>query len=152
MLSCLEESIGVKQRVVEQDPHEAGIRKSLNFGHTVGHAFESFSHHRHHPVQHGYAVAWGLVCELILSHRRLGFPLDTVRRFAAFVRENYGVFPITCSDYDYLYERMTHDKKNDADTINFTLLSDVGRVVIDQTATRQEIEIVLDLYRDMFGI
>ena len=152
MLSCLEESIGVKQRVVEQDPHEAGIRKSLNFGHTVGHAFESFSHHSHHPVQHGYAVAWGLVCELILSHRRLGFPLDVVRRFAAFVRENYGVFPITCSDYDYLYERMTHDKKNDADTINFTLLSDVGKVVIDQTATRQEIEVVLDLYRDMFGI
>ena len=152
MLSRLEESIGVKQRVVAEDPFEKGPRKSLNLGHTVGHAFESLSHHRHHPVQHGYAVAWGLVCELLLSHQRLGFPLETLRRFASYVRENYGTFVITCDDYDYLYERMTHDKKNDADTVNFTLLSDVGEVVINQTATREEITLSLDLYRDMFGI
>lgn len=152
MLSRLEESIGVKQRVVAEDPFEKGLRKSLNLGHTVGHAFESLSHHRHRPVQHGYAVAWGLVCELLLSHQRLGFPLETLRRFASYVRENYGTFVITCDDYDYLYERMTHDKKNDADTVNFTLLSDVGEVVINQTATREEITLSLDLYRDMFGI
>lgn len=152
MLARLEESIGVKQRVVEEDPFEKGLRKSLNLGHTVGHAFESLSHHRHCPVQHGYAVAWGLVCELLLSHQRLSFPLATLRRFATYVRENYGTFVITCDDYDYLYERMTHDKKNDADTVNFTLLSDVGKVVINQTATREEITLALDLYRDMFGI
>lgn len=153
MLARLEESIAVKRRVVEEDPFEKGLRKSLNLGHTIGHAFESLSHHRHQPVQHGYAVAWGLVGELILSHRRLGFPLDTLRRFASYVREHYGTFVITCDDYDYLCERMTHDKKNAAsDAINFTLLSDVGQVVINQTATRDEITLALDLYRDMFGI
>lgn len=153
MLARLEESIAVKRRVVEEDPFEKGLRKSLNLGHTVGHAFESLSHHRHQPVQHGYAVAWGLVGELILSHRRLGFPLDKLRRFASYVREHYGTFVITCDDYDYLCERMTHDKKNAAsDAINFTLLSDVGQVVINQTATRDEITLALDLYRDMFGI
>ncbi len=153
MLACLEESIAVKRRVVEEDPFEKGLRKSLNLGHTIGHAFESLSHHRHQPVQHGYAVAWGLVGELILSHRRLGFPLDTLRRFASYVREHYGTFVITCDDYDYLCERMTHDKKNAAsDAINFTLLSDVGQVVINQTATRDEITLALDLYRDLFGI
>lgn len=153
MLARLEESIAVKRRVVEEDPFEKGLRKSLNLGHTIGHAFESLSHHRHQPVQHGYAVAWGLVGELILSHRRLGFPLDTLRRFASYVREHYGTFVITCDDYDYLCERMTHDKKNAAsDAINFTLLSDVGQVVINQTATRDEITLALDLYRDLFGI
>lgn len=153
MLARLEESIAVKRRVVEEDPFEKGLRKSLNLGHTIGHAFESLSHHRHQPVQHGYAVAWGLVGELILSHRRLGFPLDTLRRFASYVREHYGTFVITCDDYDYLCERMTHDKKNAAsDAINFTLLSDVGQVVINQTATRDEITFALDLYRDLFGI
>lgn len=153
MLARLEESIAVKRRVVEEDPFEKGLRKSLNLGHTIGHAFESLSHHRHQPVQHGYAVAWGLVGELILSHRRLGFPLDKLRRFASYVREHYGTFVITCDDYDYLCERMTHDKKNAAsDAINFTLLSDVGQVVINQTATRDEITLALDLYRDMFGI
>lgn len=153
MLARLEESIAVKRRVVEEDPFEKGLRKSLNLGHTIGHAFESLSHHRHQPVQHGYAVAWGLVGELILSHRRLGFPLDKLRRFASYVREHYGTFVITCDDYDYLCERMTHDKKNAAsDAINYTLLSDVGQVVINQTATRDEITLSLDLYRDMFGI
>lgn len=153
MLARLEESIAVKRRVVEEDPFEKGLRKSLNLGHTIGHAFESLSHHCHQPVQHGYAVAWGLVGELILSHRRLGFPLDTLRRFASYVREHYGTFVITCDDYDYLCERMTHDKKNAAsDAINFTLLSDVGQVVINQTATRDEITLALDLYRDLFGI
>ena len=153
MLARLEESIAVKRRVVEEDPFEKGLRKSLNLGHTIGHAFESLSHHRHQPVQHGYAVAWGLVGELILSHRRLGFPLDTLRCFASYVREHYGTFVITCDDYDYLCERMTHDKKNAAsDAINFTLLSDVGQVVINQTATRDEITLALDLYRDLFGI
>ncbi len=152
MLSCLKESIQVKQQVVEKDPYEANIRKSLNFGHTIGHAFETFSHHRNQPVQHGYAVAWGIVGELLLSHRYLGFPLDIIRRYAAFVRQNYGVFPITCKDYDYLYERMTHDKKNEADRINFTLLSDIGKVAINQIVSHEEINIALDLYRDLFGI
>ena len=152
MLARLEESVAVKQHVVAEDPFEANIRKSLNLGHTVGHAFESLSLQRKRPVQHGYAVAWGLVCELLLSHRKLQFPLDTLRRFAEYVRSNYGVFAITCNDYEYLYERMTHDKKNNADTVNFTLLSDIGQVVIDQTATRDEIYIALDLYRDMFGL
>lgn len=79
--------------------------------------------------------------------------LDKLRRFASYVREHYGTFVITCDDYDYLCERMTHDKKNAAsDAINFTLLSDVGQVVINQTATRDEITLALDLYRDMFGI
>ena len=152
MLARLEESVSVKQRVVAEDPFEANIRKSLNLGHTMGHAFESLALRRKRPVQHGYAVAWGLVCELLLAHRRLQFPLDTLRRFADYVRGHYGVFAIACNDYEYLYERMTHDKKNTADTVNFTLLSDIGRVVIDQTATRDEIIIALDLYRDMFGL
>ncbi|MCD7710332.1 MAG: 3-dehydroquinate synthase [Porphyromonadaceae bacterium] len=152
MLSCLKESIQVKQQIVEKDPYEANIRKSLNFGHTIGHAFETFSHHRNQPVQHGYAVAWGIVGELLLSHRYLGFPLNIIRLYAAFVRQNYGVFPITCKDYDYLYERMTHDKKNEADKINFTLLSDIGKVAINQIVSHEEINIALDLYRDLFGI
>lgn len=152
MLACLEQSIAVKHHVVEEDPFEANIRKSLNLGHTVGHAFESLSHKRNRPVQHGYAVAWGLICELLISHRLQKFPLDVLRTFAQYVKQNYGAFVISCDDYDYLYERMTHDKKNTADTINFTLLSGVGEVVINQTASRDEICVALDLYRDLMGL
>lgn len=58
---------------MEQDPFEKGIRKALNFGHTIGHAFESFALETEHPVLHGYAVAWGMVCELYYSHLKVGF-------------------------------------------------------------------------------
>lgn len=152
LLPLLEASVQVKERVVAEDPFEKGLRKSLNLGHTVGHAFESLSHERNQPVMHGYAVAWGLVCELLLSHLQLGFPVERVRQLAAFVRRHYGVFYITCQDYDRLYERMTHDKKNESSHINFTLLADVGCVKINCTADKKEIEAMLDLYRDLFNI
>lgn len=67
-------SVQVKEDIVEQDPFEHGIRKALNLGHTVGHAFESMALAENRPVLHGYAVAWGIVCELYLSHLKVGFP------------------------------------------------------------------------------
>ena len=152
LLLLVEESVKVKEEIVEADPFEKNIRKSLNLGHTVGHAFESLSHERHAPVAHGYAVAWGLVCELLLSHMQLKFPIERIRQLATFIYDNYGAFPITCEEYSHLYELMTHDKKNDSGEVNFTLLSDVGEIIINQTATKENIEIALDLYRDLFHL
>ena len=63
------ESIKVKERIVTEDPHEHGIRKALNLGHTVGHALESFAMKHGRPVLHGYAVAYGMVCELYLDRK-----------------------------------------------------------------------------------
>lgn len=141
-------SVGVKERIVREDPLEQGLRKALNLGHTVGHAFESLALAENRTVLHGYAVAWGLVCELYLSTRRLGFPKERLRQTLDFVRENYGVFAFGCNRYDTLYELMTHDKKNTAGRVNFTLLSDIGDLHIDQTATRDEITDMLDFYRE----
>ncbi|MBP5340508.1 MAG: 3-dehydroquinate synthase [Prevotella sp.] len=143
----LAKSVAVKERIVEEDPTEKGIRKALNLGHTVGHAFESLALQRK-PVLHGYAVAWGLVCELYLSVAKTGFPVDKMRQTVRFIFDNYGRMPITCDDYPALLELMTHDKKNTAGRINFTLLGDIGDIRIDQTATRQEIEESLDFYRE----
>lgn len=152
-------SVAVKGRVVEEDPLEHGIRKALNLGHTVGHAFESFAlqfegepdnRRGIHPVLHGYAVAWGLVCELYLSCVKTGFPVDTMRQVAQFVRNWYGILPITCDDYPILFELMTHDKKNTADTINFTLLGGIGDIRINQTAKKEEIYEMLDFFREGF--
>ena len=145
----VQESVGVKQRIVDEDPLEQGLRKALNLGHTVGHAFESLALQRR-PVLHGYAVAWGLVCELYLSVAKTGFPADRMRQVVNFVLQHYGRMPITCGDYPTLLELMTHDKKNTAGTINFTLLSGVGQLALNQTATRQEIEEALDFYREGF--
>ena len=141
------ESVAVKERIVEQDPTEQGIRKALNLGHTVGHAFESLALRRE-PVLHGYAVAWGLVCELYLSVAKTGFPVSKMRQTVRFVFDHYGRMPITCDDYPALLELMTHDKKNVGQQINFTLLGAVGDIRINQSATKEEIEEALDFYRE----
>lgn len=145
-------SVAIKDDITTQDPHERGLRKALNLGHTIGHAFESLSHHRNKPVLHGYAVAWGLVCELYLSMKVLGFSSQTVQRMTYFVRDAYGPFVFGCDDYPYLLEAMTHDKKNEDATINFTLLDDVGSIRLDQTASRPLIEESLDFFRDAMAI
>ena len=141
------ESVAVKEQIVTEDPLEHGIRKALNLGHTVGHAFESWALTRK-PVLHGYAVAWGLICELYLSVIKTGFPTDTMRQVVRFIKENYGTLPITCDDYPELYELMTHDKKNADGIINFTLLGGIGDIRINQTATQEEIYETLDFFRE----
>jgi 3-dehydroquinate synthase len=148
LLHLVAESIQVKQRVVEEDPFEKGIRKALNLGHTVGHAFESYAMQTGRPVLHGYAVAYGLVCELYYSHVRCGFPADKMRQAVRFIKENYERMAITCDDYPRLYELMTHDKKNENGIINFTLLGEIGDIRINQQATRSEIYEMLDFYRE----
>ena len=143
----LEKSVAVKQRIVTEDPTEQGIRKALNLGHTAGHAFESFAL-KHQPILHGYAVAYGLVCELYLSCIKTGFPSDKMHQTVNFIHEHYGKMSITCDDYPQLMELMTHDKKNVAGMINFTLLGGIGDIRINQTATKDEIYEALDFYRE----
>ena len=146
--SLVAKSVQVKERIVEEDPTEKGIRKALNLGHTVGHALESLALEREKPVLHGYAVAWGMICELYLSVVKCGFPKDKFRQTVQFIRANYGDFPLDCKQYDRLFEFMKHDKKNEAGIINFTLLADIGDIRINQQATKEEIFESLDFLRE----
>lgn len=152
LLPLLETSVNVKRKVVRQDPFEQGLRKALNLGHTFGHAFETWCMRQEKPVLHGYAVAWGLVCELIMSQQQTGFSTTTLHRIANYVRDNYGPLCITCDDYETLFELMKHDKKNEGDEINFTLMKGIGDVALNHSGNKEEIGIALDLYRDLMGI
>lgn len=145
-------SVGIKRAIVEKDPYEKNIRKALNLGHTTAHAFESFAIARGNPVPHGYAVAWGMIVELWLSHRICGFPKEKLQKTVRFIQQHYGAFPISCDDYETLYEIAMHDKKNVGGTINFTLLSEIGNVQIDQTADKNMIFDAFDFYRDSVGL
>lgn len=146
------DSVGVKERIVEIDPFEKGIRKALNLGHTIGHAFESMSYELNKPVQHGYAVAWGIICELYLSHRFCGFPKEKMYKTIYFIKDNYHGFYFDCDHYERLYEYMKHDKKNESDTVNFTFLSDVGKIEINQTASKEDIFDAIDFLRESVGL
>lgn len=149
LLNMIKESVEVKERIVSEDPHESGIRKALNLGHSAGHAFESYAMHTNRPILHGYAVAYGIICELYLSHALQGFPLDKMRQTVNFIKENYGRMNITCDDYESLYSLMKHDKKNTGNEINFTLLKDVGDIKINQTVSKELILESLDFYREI---
>lgn len=142
------ESIHTKEHIVEQDPTEQHIRKALNLGHTLGHAYETLLMRRGTPCLHGYAVAWGLIGELYLSHIREGFPADKLRQTLSYIKEVYGTPTFTCKDYDELFELMQHDKKNVANEIRFTLLGNIGDIRINRTACREEIFEMLDFVRE----
>ena len=156
-----------------EDPHEHGIRKALNFGHTIGHALEEFALQQaggavvstaptnqttgstaissapgNRPLLHGYAVAFGLIGELYMSARKAGFPTERLHQTARFIRENYAQTEFTCNDYPTLLNLMRHDKKNTSGVINFTLLHNIGDIRINQTATDEEICEALDFIRE----
>lgn len=147
--TLVKQSIDVKSHIVEIDPHERGLRKALNLGHTVGHAFESLALKQNRPMLHGYAVAYGLVCELYLSCLLSGFPESKMRQTFNFVRQYYGTFRFTCDDYPALLELMQHDKKNTDGVINFTLLEEAGQLRLDSHATEAQIKDMFDFYTNV---
>ena len=145
------QSVAIKQAIVEKDPYERGLRKALNLGHTAGHAFESFALGRGKPVPHGYAVAWGLVVALWLSYRLHDFPEEKLRKTARFIQQHYGPFPITCGDYEALHEIAMHDKKNVGEAMRFTLLKDIGNVLIDQAVEKNTLFDAFDFFGELFA-
>jgi 3-dehydroquinate synthase len=142
----IQRSIDIKQYIVEQDPNETGLRKSLNFGHTVGHALEEYSFKNSStPLLHGFAVMYGIVAELYLSVVKLGLQQTTLTQVAHFMREHYGKPVCSCKDYDLLLDLMRLDKKNEkAGEISFALLRQVGNSRINQHCTDDEIRDALD--------
>lgn len=152
LLKLLEESVDVKCRYVSADPTDKGLRQALNLGHTFGHAFEELALERRSPLSHGYAVAFGMVAALTLSHMKEEFPSGSLRSYAAYVRDNYGAFPVSCKDYDRLLNFMVHDKKNsNPEGYTFTLLKAFGEPVIGAGASADEIRTALDIYCDLNG-
>ncbi len=149
LLGLLKRSVTIKRDIVAADPHEHGLRRALNLGHTAGHAFESLAMKRMEPVPHGYAVAWGLVVELILSHLIYKFPSDILYTVAHYVGDNYGTFPITCEDYDTIIALMRHDKKSRSGEINCSLLADVGEIRLGTDVSTDDTKAALDIYRDL---
>lgn len=143
----IQKSIALKEEIVLSDPQEESLRKALNLGHTIGHAFESYSHQIGKPISHGFAVAHGLCVELYLSHKICGFPISKITCVMDYIRQNYPGYALKKIDYDYLYALMQHDKKNlNAKSINFTLLKDFGQIKINQVVDQSTIFSALDLF------
>jgi len=133
-------SIFIKNDFVKTDFTENNIRKGLNFGHTFGHAFESLLIDQKRPVLHGKAVAFGMICELFLSHRKLGFDQMVMTDIVNIIKKLYGKIEFKESDFEFILDFMTHDKKNQNQMINFTLLKEIGTVEINNHCNLNELK------------
>lgn len=139
----IKKSIDIKEYFVEQDPKEENIRKALNFGHSIGHAIETYSLKNNIDIYHGEAVALGMISELYLSCIKKAFPEEKFKYISERIKAIYPAFS-TADCKDELLEIMQHDKKNTSSKINFTLLKDIGDLEIDNYCEIKEIKEALD--------
>lgn len=127
-------SAAVKMKIVQRDPYETGLRKALNFGHTVGHAIEAWSQQAgRNALLHGEAVALGMIAETWLSVAYCGFPAKAQTILTQYIKANYPSVSFSPDDLDEIIRLMSFDKKNrTADAINFALLSGCGQILTDK--------------------
>ncbi|MDB5026208.1 MAG: aroB [Mucilaginibacter sp.] len=133
-------SVEIKNKVVIEDPHEKGIRKSLNFGHTIGHAVETYSlMNDKNPLTHGEAIAIGMICEAKLSNIKVGLSNAELTQINEVIGNLYPKYNIAESSHNVLYSIMQKDKKNQSGKINCTLLTSIGQCRIDNICTEDEL-------------
>jgi 3-dehydroquinate synthase len=143
----IRESVALKQRIVSQDPLETGPRKLLNFGHTVGHALESYLLTQPgREVLHGEAVAAGLVCESWLSVQHGLLSEEELEKIETFVFSVFNRIAFILLETEAIAEFALQDKKNERAIINCTLLQGIGNGVFDQAVTVAEIADALRYY------
>ncbi len=144
------ESYRIKYRIVEADPKEQGLRKVLNFGHTVGHAIEShFLHHPQGRLLHGEAIAIGMICEAFLSHKTVGLNRQSLDEITAYILSIYGKVALNPDDFPQFISLMKQDKKNETQEINFSLLEKIGKATFNHQISVDMIEESLQYYHSL---
>lgn len=146
LAALLQKSIEIKNSIVLQDWEEKGIRKTLNFGHTIGHALESNALENKRDLLHGEAVAIGLAVETILSKMTNKLSPEECSIILDSLKGTFNLGPIKEEDFSNLIEWMRHDKKNDGTQINFTLLKKIGEAEFDKTCSVEDIEKAMSTY------
>lgn len=142
-------SLKIKQSVVERDPFEKGLRKALNFGHTVGHAIEGYALESAQPLLHGEAIAIGMICEAYLSHTAGSLMEKELMEILEFLKKIYEYWPIPIEAADDLVALMRNDKKNRGAEINCSYLDKIGQVRVDQVADEEELIQSFHFYNEM---
>ena len=129
----IHESVKIKNAVVMQDLREQGLRKILNYGHTLGHAIESYFLNTKKQLLHGEAIAIGMVLATYISHRVTAFPKTKLRHIKKVIRTHFNRVNFMPEDYREIIRLLKYDKKNTYGRINFVLLEDIGVPVLDQS-------------------
>ena len=146
------ESILIKDTIISEDPHEKGRRKTLNYGHTLGHGIESYflEHKEKKPLLHGEAIAIGMILETILSFQTQGFPEDVMRNYCQEIANHYPTPHLSEKDQEEIIKLLIFDKKNSHGKVRFVLLNAIGMPKIDCILPNEEIINAFKYYETYF--
>jgi 3-dehydroquinate synthase len=143
-------SLKVKQKIVEIDPFEQNIRKALNFGHTIGHAVESYFLETEKPLLHGEAIAIGMICESWISMKLGKISEKELTEITDFLIKIYNKIELPEVAFSTILETMRHDKKNAGGEIRFAFLEKIGQAGWDLAVSEADILASLRFYRSIF--
>jgi len=141
-------SVAFKKMVVENDPKESGLRKILNFGHTVGHAVESYFLDSGNRIFHGEAIAIGMHCESYIAWKKNLLSKDELDEISAYLKLVYAKVDLP-SVRKPILDLMSQDKKNKGNKILMALTKGIGEAVWDVDVNAEEIEASLDYYQSI---
>ena len=135
----IKKAIEVKNEITRNDVNEKGLRKILNFGHTIGHAIETYLIENHKEIRHGEGVALGMIPALYLSEKYCGMNHEITLFYKEIYRKNFNRIDINGIPIDALMEIMRHDKKNEGGDIRFVLIEDYGKPIYDVVVKPEDI-------------
>lgn len=144
--TIVEQSVKIKENVVNEDPLEKGIRKILNFGHTIGHAIETTFLNSSNPILHGEAVAAGMICESYIAHKESLITQDELEQIVKMIDLNYSRVALSSKSQQSILTLVAQDKKNEKDNILMALPKGIGSAVWDIEVNPYEIQAALEFY------
>ena len=145
--SLIYRSVEIKNEIVIQDPTEKNIRKSLNFGHTLGHAIESYflENKNKTTLLHGEAIAVGMILESYIALKMELINQDEYSQIKSSLKSIYDDIVFNENDIEPIMELLIHDKKNEYGNIQFALIEGIGKIKINQSV---ENELILNAFED----
>ena len=144
------ESIVIKNEIVRQDPREKSLRKILNFGHTLGHAIESYflENPERESLLHGEAIAIGMILEAFLSHQQTGLGINQLEDIKKTLLKHFEKVDFNDNDIDAIIDLLKFDKKNSHGSIFFVLLKRIGDAQIDNRVPDDMLSQAFSYYKD----
>jgi len=147
-IEFIQKSNKSKKAGAEKDHKEAGLRKTLNFGHTIGHAIEGYLLSNEIPTLHGYGVAWGILAESYISFKQNLLSEAEYTEIKTHITKTYPAFTLDEDCFEDLLKLMGNDKKNRSGKLQMVLLKGIGNAVYDQAVSDEEI---LSALRELKG-
>ena len=145
--ALIHRSVAIKNEIVTQDPTENGIRKALNFGHTLGHAIESFYLESATPLLHGEAIAIGMIMESYISLQKGLLTAIEYLQIKNMLTGIYDPFTFDKNDIELIQNLLIHDKKNEYGKVQFALIDGIGKTIINQSVENELIVKAFEVYK-----